>query len=298
MAQVTRYRWIALSTPCPARIAIHHHPMLRQADEADARAALGIGDVADLVGVEDEDAVADAEAPPPLSCDVQFANSSVARFAMRPTTSSEAHASHLVRLVGRELGGPVRMATLIEESQRLAATDALTGLLNRRAFTSLIATEIARCDRYGDTLSLVLLDVDHFKRINDVRGHAAGDRVLASIGSLLAGVVRDSDHAARWGGEEFVVAYTCTDPNDAQIAAERLRDAIESMVVLDDAGERIDVTASIGLAGWRTSETLDGLVARADAAMYAAKAAGRNRVCAAYPAANIPASADPRLLAS
>ncbi len=278
MSQLTRYRWVALTTFRPARVAIHHHPNKRELASQEARSVLGIdADVAAFY-VEDEDAAGDAIAATDVVCDVHFGGLPVARFAMSPTTADAGDAHALARIVGQELGGAVRMADLVEESQRLAATDGLTNLTNRRAFTELMHSEIARCNRYGGTLSLMLLDLDHFKRINDERGHAAGDRVLAALGDLLRRRTRESDHTARWGGEEFVVALTVTDEAAGRIAAERVRRAIEEVVVHDDRGARIPLSASIGLAGWRTGETLEALVARADAAMYASKAGGRNRV--------------------
>ena len=278
MSQVTRYRWLALTTFRPARVAIHHHPNKRDLALREARSVLGIDDDAAAIYVEDEDAAGDTISANDVVCDVLFGGAPVARFAMSPTTADAGDATALARIVGRELGGAVRMADLVEESQRLAATDSLTDLTNRRAFAELMRAEIARCNRYGGTLSLMLLDLDHFKRINDERGHAAGDRVLAALGDLLRWRTRESDHAARWGGEEFVVAWTVTDGAAGRIAAERVRRAIEELVVHDDRGEPIPLSASIGVAGWRPGETLESLVARADAAMYASKAGGRNRV--------------------
>lgn len=278
MSQVTRYRWIALATHAPERIALHHHPSLRGHARAEALAALGPGVAPRLLNVEDEDAIADADGPATLMLEIPFADAPVARFAMGPTFSSEADATQLAQLVARELGGAVKMTSLIEDSQRLAATDALTGLMNRRAFTSFMAAEIARCTRYDDPLSLLLLDIDHFKQINDGCSHATGDRVLAALGELLPRVLRDCDQPARWGGEEFVVGLPSTDCEDAHEVAERLRQEIAALEVLDDAGRRMSITASIGVATWCPGEPLDSLVARADRAMYVSKATGRNRV--------------------
>jgi diguanylate cyclase (GGDEF)-like protein len=130
-------------------------------------------------------------------------------------------------------------------------------------------------------VSIALLDVDRFKTINDERGHAGGDLVLAGLGALLGdGSLRLSDLAARWGGEEFVVTYLSADREGALVAAERLRARIEAMEVRDERGARIPVTASIGVATLRPDDTLGSLVGRADQAMYEAKAAGRNRVAA------------------
>jgi two-component system cell cycle response regulator len=278
MSQVTRYRWIALSTAAPARFAIHHHPSQRAAAEREARGALRLPEATTASPIEDEDAVPDLVGPPPIVCDVPFAHVPVARFACGTSSAYEADTRSLVAIVERELGGAVKIATLIEESQRLAATDALTGLMNRRAFAAVMGAEVARSQRHGYPLSVLLLDIDHFKQINDRRGHAAGDRVLAALGDLLRLRMRRSDLAARWGGEEFIVACTSTDGAGSGVAAERLRLAIEEMAVHDEAGERIHVTASIGAAMWRAGEALEGLVDRADRAMYSSKASGRNRV--------------------
>jgi two-component system cell cycle response regulator len=282
LAQVTRSRGIALATRGPERMALHHHPSLRGRAEAEAKTALGLG-APRVLDVEDEDAVAETDGPAALVLEVPFANAPVALFAMGPTVSSEIDATQLARLVARELGGAVKMTSLIEDSQRLAATDALTGLMNRRAFTSFMAGEITRSTRYDGPLSLLLLDIDHFKQINDRCSHASGDRVLAALGELLPRILRECDRAARWGGEEFVVGLTGTDRESASEVAERLRSEIAALQVLDDDGARIPVTASIGVATWSAGELLESLVARADRAMYVSKASGRNRVslCAA-----------------
>jgi two-component system cell cycle response regulator len=283
MSQVTRYRWIALATTVPDRMAIHHHPSLRAAAEREARDALRIPESTPLSPIEDEDAAPDLVGPAPIVCSIPFGHAIVARFACSTLPAHEADTRSLVAIVERELGGAVKIATLMEESQRLAATDALTGLMNRRALATVMEAELARCARHGYPLSLLLLDIDHFKLINDRRGHAAGDRVLAATGDLMRAQLRRSDLAARWGGEEFVVACTSTDAAGSGVAAERLRAAIEEMVVSDEAGQRIAITASIGAATWRTGESLEGFVDRADRAMYVSKVSGRNRVTVCAP---------------
>lgn len=279
MSRVTRYRWIALATPSPARLAVHHHPSVRDAAESEARTAFGCAAATPATNVEDEDAVAEECACETIVCEVAFAGRAVARFAMSPSAANEEEATSLARIVARELGGAVQMAALVEDSQRLASIDALTGLMNRRAFVSAMKGELARSGRYQYPLAFALLDIDLFKQINDKRGHAVGDRVLAGLGALLREQLRASDFAGRWGGEEFVVAFASTDLDGAQLAAERLRHAIGEMVVADDHGARVPVSASIGLAMYRSGETLELLLSRADHAMYAAKAGGRNRVC-------------------
>jgi two-component system, cell cycle response regulator len=279
MSRITRYRWIALATVAPVRVAIHHHPAGRAAAESEARVALACAESTPLITVEDEDPIAEEQAVDPIVCSVSFASGLVARFAMGPSAANEGDAPSLARIVARELGGAVKIAELVEESQRLATTDALTDLSNRRAFESAIRAEHARCRRHGYPLSFALLDIDFFKQINDKRGHAAGDRVLAGLGALLRRHLRASDLAARWGGEEFVMAFTSTDLPGARTAAERLRSAVEEMLIRDDEGERIPVSASIGIATLHSGEAWEKLMTRADHAMYAAKHSGRNRVC-------------------
>jgi two-component system, cell cycle response regulator len=202
----------------------------------------------------------------------------VARFALCPCADDADDVALLVSVVARELGGAIKIATLVEDSQRLAATDALTGLMNRRAFSSAMAGELARCERHSYPLALALMDIDHFKQVNDRHGHAAGDRVLNAMGKVFGSHLRASDLSARWGGEEFVVAFTSTGLDGARTCGERLRAAIEGALIANDAGERVPVTASIGVAIWVLGETLDSLVSRADSAMYSAKSSGRNRV--------------------
>jgi two-component system cell cycle response regulator len=277
MSQVTRYRWIALSTPTPERLAIHHQPALRAVAEAEARAAMQLQGSTAVSFIEDEDPLPDPTGPAPIVCNVLFGHVQVARFACATVSATEIDTKSLVAIVGRELGGAVKIALLMEESQRLAATDSLTGLMNRRAFANVMDGELSRCERHGYPLSLLVLDVDHFKQINDRRGHAAGDRALAAAGELLRRHMRRSDVTARWGGEEFVVACTSTDADGSRIAAERLREAIQKLAVHDDAGEAIPLTVSVGAATLRAGETLESLVDRADRAMYVSKVSGRNR---------------------
>lgn len=171
------------------------------------------------------------------------------------------------------------MAELIEASQRMATTDPLTGLLNRRAFSQAIDGERARAARYGHGVSIALFDIDRFKQVNDVRGHAAGDAVLSAVGNLLQQHRRETDIVGRWGGEEFIVAFTHTTLAGAQSATERLRKLVEGMTVVHE-GAPIPTTASFGVAELRAGEAVDALIARADRAMYASKAGGRNRVTA------------------
>lgn len=161
-----------------------------------------------------------------------------------------------------------------EELERLATTDKLTGLYNRRYLESVLEREVAAAQRHGQALSVLILDVDHFKRVNDSHGHLAGDRVLTAIGLLLAQRVRISDVAARWGGEEFMVVLPGTLREDARVVAESLRLRIAEHVH-PGIGQ---CTVSMGLASWRAGDSVARLAGRADSALYAAKLAGRNQL--------------------
>jgi diguanylate cyclase (GGDEF)-like protein len=166
----------------------------------------------------------------------------------------------------------------------LARTDALTDLPNRRALEDELTRASARASRDGTWLSLIALDVDHFKRFNDTHGHAAGDAVLATVGKVLTAQCRKGDVPARYGGEEFSVVLPNTNPLGATVVAERIRRAFEASETVFD-GKVLKVTMSVGVASaqGRETEPIAALAARADEALYAAKHAGRNRVVSAGP---------------
>lgn len=164
-------------------------------------------------------------------------------------------------------------ARLIE----LARTDPLTGLANRRAFTESLASELDRMRRHDHPLSVLMLDVDFFKRVNDQHGHAAGDRVLKIVAELMRNKVRTTDALGRVGGEEFAIAMVETGGDAALELAERIRAAVADTRI-DIGGQTIGVTISAGVAVAHKGDTVDGVLSRADTALYAAKNAGRNRV--------------------
>ncbi len=282
LSQVVRYRWLALSSD--GHFGLHHHPAAAEVAEREARLALGLDGSQPAQAVVDEDPVAESEGPAPLVYSVPFAGLRVGTLALAPSANGEPDTGRLIQLVARELGGPVRMASLVEEHERLAAIDVLTGLRNRRAFQQHVAVEMSRSNRYGSAMGLLLIDVDHFKIINDTHGHAGGDRVLATLGAILRDKLRIPDIPARWGGEEFVVALPSTDLVGSEIAGERLRAAVAAAVIqYGDA--TIPVTISVGVSTLRDGESLESLTERADQAMYAAKIKGRNCVVCADPAA-------------
>ena len=167
----------------------------------------------------------------------------------------------------------LRNAWLLEDAHRRAATDGLTGLANRRTFDAVLDQELERAARGGDEVSLVLVDVDHFKRVNDDHGHQAGDDVLRRVAGVFASSCRAYDTAARYGGEEMAVILPRTSSQDGVMIAERLRLAIEALP------DHPRVTVSAGVATYPLGATdAAALIAAADRALYASKASGRNRV--------------------
>ncbi|MCO4101126.1 MAG: diguanylate cyclase [Gemmatimonas sp.] len=165
--------------------------------------------------------------------------------------------------------------------EQLAQTDPLTQLLNRRALTERITAEMERALRYDSTLALLMIDLDHFKKVNDTYGHLVGDDVLRDVGQLLSDTIRGSDIVARYGGEEFLVLLPETDDDGAETFANRLREAVEEhLFARESLAEPLRLTASIGVAVYPAAriESVEDLFARADAALYRAKADGRNRV--------------------
>jgi diguanylate cyclase (GGDEF)-like protein len=196
-----------------------------------------------------------------------------------------AHTLERQRLANRMLSSELRHEADMQRREaqaqrRLANTDMLTGIANRRHFMAGAAVELKRAARAGRPLALLMADIDHFKRVNDSFGHAAGDRVIAAVAQTLAGQQRAGDLIGRLGGEEFAVLLPDTALAEAQRVAERLRTAVAALR-LDWEGQPVPVTMSFGCsdsAGGASEAALLGLMQRADLALYEAKRAGRNRV--------------------
>jgi diguanylate cyclase (GGDEF)-like protein len=160
---------------------------------------------------------------------------------------------------------------------RAASTDPLTGLLNRRAFRTLAEDAMTYHRRYRRPIAILMADIDHFKRVNDTFGHAAGDAVIKTIGGVIVSAVRTTDKVARFGGEEFVVLLREIEPDAALLLAERMRQQVEAMVVRHGE-EDVRVTLSLGVALVDDCDRdVEALIERADAALYEAKRRGRNR---------------------
>ncbi len=165
--------------------------------------------------------------------------------------------------------------------REMATTDELTGLANRRHFFATANAEIDRARRFQRPISVLMIDVDHFKQVNDTHGHAAGDAVLRQLARILESSARRVDIVGRLGGEEFAVTSLETRDEDAMHLAERVRKAVEEEPIrIDETGTRISITVSIGVSGLKPGEaTVDGMLNRADEALYRAKEGGRNRAC-------------------
>lgn len=164
------------------------------------------------------------------------------------------------------------------ELERQAATDSLTGIANRRHFLNTAQKEIERCKRHGGSLSLLMLDIDHFKDVNDSFGHATGDRALQAIAQTCGEELRSTDLCGRIGGEEFALLLVETDLKEACGVAERILARVEAIEFFTENGRPVRLTTSIGVAEYRPqTETLSDLMVRADQALYKAKNTGRNR---------------------
>lgn len=168
-----------------------------------------------------------------------------------------------------------------EELQRLAVTDALTGLYNRRYFEDVMGVELALAIRHGDRNSILIIDIDHFKQINDTHGHRTGDQILVEIARVLSSKLRKTDLLCRIGGEEFILLCRRAGKEESMVVAEKVRQSVEAHPFFAVPGERIAITISIGIATLPDdvgTGTLGAYVHHADLALYRSKNLGRNRV--------------------
>jgi two-component system, cell cycle response regulator len=276
-SDVASYRWLALEVRSPSRLFVHGGNRDCYVVVDEARAALGLAPEVELTLVRD-DRVLVGTPSAALVADVRAAGAVIGRLALGPSSRGASRDDkELVSIFAAQLGGPLRIVELVEQTQRLAMSDPLTGLLNRRAFTDMLTRSLAALERHGDAISMMLLDVDHFKLVNDGHGHEAGDAVLVAVAKLLRDVARRTDFVARWGGEEFVVGLARTGSPGALAPAERIRAAVAGHRFGLPGGADLGATVSIGVASAVKGEGADALVARADRAMYLAKSRGRNR---------------------
>ena len=218
---------------------------------------------------------------------VLYSLSSARRFSERTHGFSERYLS-LVDAVGRQAGVAIQNSRLYEENQELAATDPLTGLYNRRHFYTLASHEFNMARRFNQSITAIMVDIDHFKRVNDTYGHLVGDIVLQNVANRCNESLRHSDILCRYGGEEFVILMIGTSLESALQIAERLRKRIADTPI-ETEGKSISITISLGVAALGPymhpvsltgggARPLDILINRADQALYTSKENGRNRV--------------------
>jgi len=205
--------------------------------------------------------------------------------AITVLTAETARASERNRTLEHQLATSVaRIARLRQdliEAKQNATTDGLTGLCNRKAFDLRLRRAIGRAKADQETMALILLDIDHFKRFNDHYGHRTGDLVLRLVGRVVADNVKGRDTAARYGGEEFAVILAGADLRAGAVVAGQMRAVLDGkrLITRDEQHHHGSVTISAGVAQFARGDTAASLIERADAALYAAKNAGRNKVC-------------------
>lgn len=170
-----------------------------------------------------------------------------------------------------------RLAATLDQVQRLISHDELTRTLNRRSLVARLGEEKSRCERSGESFSLALMDLDHFKSVNDTHGHAAGDEVLRGFAGAVHEAMRQTDVFGRYGGEEFLLILTGSSAQAARDAAERIRAAVGSRD-WTAAAPGLSVTVSVGITSFRKGDSIEQLLKRADNALYQAKRTGRNRI--------------------
>jgi two-component system cell cycle response regulator len=276
-SEVATYRWLALYVGSTPGLFVHAHPETQGAAEKEARAVLDVPlDVEATLVVDERAAV--GRPTQPVVAEVRGGGCILGGLALGPSDRGASREDReLVSIVTAELGGPLRVVTLVEQMRRLAMSDPLTRLLNRRAFLESMLRSLAAFERHGTPTSVVLLDVDHFKQVNDTHGHDGGDAVLTGIADLLRAGARKNDVVGRWGGEELVLGLSHTGLPSAALAAERVRRAITGHRFRLPDGAEVGITVSMGVAAATKGERLETLITRADRAMYRAKSQGRNR---------------------
>lgn len=167
---------------------------------------------------------------------------------------------------------------MLEKLKKLSITDALTNLYNSRHFYNQLKSEVDRSTRYNHSLTMLILDIDHFKDYNDRYGHLEGDKVLMRLGQVIKLLLRKMDSAYRYGGEEFTVILPETDSEEALTVAQRIRKAIKEIVFTPESGKNTFITISIGMTAYSPSEELTEFIQRADKALYGSKEGGRDQV--------------------
>lgn len=203
------------------------------------------------------------------------------------TSGSVYKGKKLIFCICRDVTKRNRMEEALRESearyQELCIVDDLTRLYNSRHFYDKLKMEIDRVDRYGETLALMLIDMDNFKQFNDTYGHIEGDNVLIRLAQVIRRCLRKTDTAFRYGGEEFVVLMPVTTCEEGIVTAERIQAELKREDFSPFPGEKVNVTVSIGVAEYEKEKDMKAFVSRVDKLMYEAKKSGKNRVCSLFP---------------
>lgn len=274
-SEIAGYRWLAVHLRSPSHLFVHTHPGASRAVEAEVRLALSLPSRTEATLVADDRAVDHEATAEPIVAEVRGGGRVIGSVAVGPDGPSR-NLRQLVSTMAAELGGPLRVASLVAQMRGLAMSDPLTGLPNRHAFMDTMKQSLAALERHGRPAAVVLVDIDDLKRVNATHGHDGGDAVLVDVARVLRGMARRTDVVARWGGEELAIGLSHTDATGAMIAAERVRRAIMNHRVCLPACPEVSVTASFGVAAAAPGEGLEALVARATQAMQLAKQRGRN----------------------
>jgi len=212
-----------------------------------------------------------------VDCSLDLTGETVGELTVFSSKVLPAPHKEIVQCFVEALRYPLRNALMYREAISASARDPLTGVNNRSSFRNVLDREVELSHRHGSPLSLIMLDVDRFKSINDKHGHVVGDLALQAIAECLRSCIRDSDILFRYGGEEFCIALSNTNLVGARKLAERVRRALEILVVRA-SGARLHVTASFGVAVLEEHDDVEHLVEKADHSLYRAKALGRNRI--------------------
>lgn len=191
----------------------------------------------------------------------------------------------LIELFSQLVGASIGNIKLFEKIQRQATTDGLTGLANHKTFYEILEKELWRSRRYGGQISLIMVDVDNLKKINDAYGHRAGDKVIKEISRKIKGCIRQIDTAARYGGDEFAIILPNTPLSDAIVAAERMVDMVANSPITWKK-EQIKLSISVGLGQYDADSSPEDITSRSDEALYTAKQAGKNTVRIFEPSEN------------
>ena len=281
MTEIVAYSWLALAVPRRHGVRVFVHQHQRHDGRAIPTAVQSVVSPADgpveLRVISDPLAANELPEGTVTTHAVLLRGKLLGRVAMCASRVSLGRdESAMLTLAARELALPLHAVGLLEETRRLASTDALTALANRRAATIRLDELARRAPGAGD-LAIALIDLDYFKSVNDTYGHASGDRVLCHVAEVLRAVARGNDLTARWGGEEFLLVLDGTSATAARAVAERVRGSIARTPCRLENGKSVPITVSVGVATFDGSG-LDAFIDAADRALYRAKSLGRNRV--------------------